>query len=80
MKALGVPLLTYLFLLIYGYRGGHLDREDLVDYVVWLIAPVAVFFALQVPLAPFFAILWLIFLVLLLMFKCELPMKMYRPP
>lgn len=80
MRALALPLLTYVFLLIYGYREGHLGREDIVNYVVWLIAPVAVLIALHTPLVLFSAVLWLIFLVLLLMFKCELPMKMYRPP
>lgn len=80
MKALGIPLLTYLFLLIYGYREGHLSREDIVNYLVWLIAPTAVMVALRTPMVFFFAVIWLIFLVLLLMFKCELPLKMYRPP
>lgn len=80
MRALALPLLTYVFLLIYGYREGHLGREDIVNYVVWLIAPVAVLIALHTALVLFFAVLWLIFLVLLLMFKCELPFNMPRRP
>lgn len=53
VTAFSLPILTYLFLLVYGYREGHLNREDILNYVVALLAPVAILFALRVPMAAY---------------------------